>query len=93
MTPFTFAVIVDPHCTRPASSVPHERGLEHLGNGAARLRLCCEAIRRLGAGSLASSFKNAFPHSQPNWNVPIPATLTANSAFPRRRYFNRSPSR
>ena len=44
---FTFAIIADPHCEETPSSLRHSRGLEHLGDGVNRLRLCFDAIRRL----------------------------------------------
>ena len=42
--PWSFAVITDPHCTPTPASVRHGRGLEHLGDGVARLRRCFDAI-------------------------------------------------
>jgi len=45
--PFTFAIIADPHCIETSASTRHGRGLEHLGGGVNRLRLCFDAIRRM----------------------------------------------
>ena len=45
--PFIFVVIADAHCEETPSSIKHGRGLEHLGDGANRLRLCFDAIRQL----------------------------------------------
>lgn len=45
--PFIFAVIADAHCTETPASIRHGQGLEHLGDGASRLRLCFDAIRKL----------------------------------------------
>lgn len=45
--PFTFAIISDPHCDETPSSARHSRGLEHLGDGTDRLRLCFDAIRSM----------------------------------------------
>lgn len=44
---FTFAIIADPHCDETPSSARHSRGLEHLGDGRDRLRLCFNAIRNM----------------------------------------------
>jgi len=41
---WTFAVITDSHCTPTPASLRYGQGLEHLGNGAARLRRCFDAI-------------------------------------------------
>lgn len=53
--PFTFAIIADSHCEETPSSLRHSRGLEHLGDGVNRLRLCFDAIR-----SMDESEKPAF---------------------------------
>ncbi len=45
--PFTFAIISDPHCDETPSSARHGRGLEHLGDGKDRLRLCFRAIQEM----------------------------------------------
>ena len=44
---FNFAVTADPHCVETPASVRPGRGLEHVGDGAARFRLCFDALRRL----------------------------------------------
>lgn len=45
--PLVFAIIADPHCVETPSAIRHGRGIEHLGDGAARLSLCFDAIRAL----------------------------------------------
>ena len=44
---FTFAVVADAHCVETPSSIKHGRGLEKLGDGSSRLRLCFDAIQRM----------------------------------------------
>jgi len=44
---WVFAVVSDPHCTPTPSSIRHGHGLEHLGDGAARLQRCFDAIAEL----------------------------------------------
>ena len=44
---FSFALIADAHCEDTPSSIKHGRGLEYLGDGATRLKICFEAIRGL----------------------------------------------
>jgi len=46
---FTFAIISDPHCDETPSSARHSHGLEHLGDGSDRLRLCFDAIDNMKA--------------------------------------------
>jgi Calcineurin-like phosphoesterase len=54
MQAFTFAIIADPHCDETSSSARHSRGLEHLGDGSDRLKLCFEAIRSMEASQKPS---------------------------------------
>ena len=47
VNPFSFALIADPHCDETPSSARHSRGLEYLGDGRDRLRLCFDALRKM----------------------------------------------
>jgi hypothetical protein len=51
---FTFAIIADPHCDETPSSARHSRGLEHLGDGSDRLKLCFDAIANMEASEQPS---------------------------------------
>ena len=48
--PWTAAAITDPHCTPTPSSIRHGRPYEHLGDGAARLARCFDAMCELPEG-------------------------------------------